>query len=86
MPETNAQLSRLLSAVATLTDEVQSLKTTVAILTTSVDETKQIVEAWEAVKVGGKFIKWLGSIATAFAALWVLLRVGISHYLPGGKG
>lgn len=84
MPDTPGQMQKLLSAVAALTDEVQSLKATVTTLTTSVNETKDIVQAWEAVKVGGKFIKWLGSIATALAALWLIMKVGISHYLPGG--
>lgn len=72
-------MQKLLSAVATLTDEVQELKREVHDLRTAVSETSEIVKAWEAAKVGGKFIKWLGGLATAFAAIWLLLRVGAAQ-------
>ncbi len=84
MSDNQTQMQRLLSAVATMTDEVQGLKREVVDLTTSVNETKEIVKAWEAVKLGGKFIKWLGGLASFFAGVWLLMKIGVSQ-LIGGK-
>lgn len=39
--------------------------------------TKEIVEAWGAVKSVGKFVKWIGGIATAILAAWVILKAGV---------
>ncbi len=83
MPD--SPIGKLLTATAALTDEVQALKIEVGSLRESIDETKEIVGAWEAVKVGGKFIKWLGGIATAIAALWFITRTGLAHFVLGSK-
>lgn len=37
-------------------------------------ETREIVAAWNTVKNGGRFVKWMGGIAAAFAAMWVLAK------------
>lgn len=74
MPDTPAQMSKLLSAVAVLTDEVAALARQIETLEQKVDETKDIVEAWEAVKVGGRFVKWLAGIGSAIAGLWILAK------------
>lgn len=34
--------------------------------------------------MGGKFLKWVGSLATAVAAIWLLMKVGVNQ-LIGGK-
>lgn len=44
--------------------------------------TKEIVEAWGAVKAAGKFARWMGGIATACVAVWILLRAGVKALLP----
>lgn len=36
--------------------------------------TKEIVEAFGAVKTMGKFVKWIGGIATALVALWIVMK------------
>lgn len=41
--------------------------------------TKELVEAWNAVKTGGKFVTWLGAIAAALAALWVVASGLLKH-------
>lgn len=68
------QMDKLLSAVATMTDEVSGMKREVADLKKEVAATKDIVEAWQAVKVGGKFLKWVGGIATSLAATWLIMK------------
>ena len=55
-----------------------SLRSEIAELKESVDETREIVKAWEAVKTGGKFVKWLGALAAAIAAIVVAIKGGIA--------
>lgn len=73
--------SKLLTAVANLTDEVAALKTQVSDLRADVTATKELVEAWTTVKTMGRFIKWASSIATGLAALWLLAKVGLLHFI-----
>ena len=73
------QMGKLLSAVATLTDEVTGLKTEVFGLKREVSETREIVEAWGAVKTAGKFLKWLAMIVASVTAIVVGAKLGIQH-------
>jgi len=81
MPSSADPIKDLLSAVATLTDEVTGLKREVVDLQTQVKETKEIVEAWGAVKTAGKFIKWFGGIVGAISAIIVGVKLGLNHVL-----
>lgn len=71
--------------LATLTDEVIALKKMVSVVQQDVSATKELVEAWAAVKTVGRFIKWASGIATGFAALWLLARVGLVHMIGGSR-
>lgn len=84
MPETTQQMQKLLEAVATMTDKMTEMSHQLEELQKKVDETRDIVQAWEAVKVGGKFVKWMGGMATALAAMWLLMKVGLAH-IVGSK-
>lgn len=44
----------------------------------------QVVEAWQAVTTGGKFLMWLGGILAGFAAVLAFWKMGLSVML-GGK-
>lgn len=46
-----------------------------------VSKTKEIVEAWSAVKTVGKFVKWVASLGTGVVAIYMLLKTGIVHSL-----
>lgn len=81
MSDTAGQLEKLLSAVATLTDETASLKREFSDLKKKVNETKDIVEAWQAVKTGGKFLKWLGGVIAACVTIFASIKFGIVHML-----
>ncbi len=85
MPETPTDLNSLRSAMAAMTDEMTKMSHKLDAVETKVNETKELVQAWEAAKVGGKFIKWIGGIITGCTAIWLLIKVGVSHYLPGVK-
>ena len=74
MSDSASQMATLLSAVATLTDEVTSLKRTIGDLQTKVDATKELVEAWQAVKTGGKFVKWVAGVGSGIAGAWIVMK------------
>lgn len=59
--------------------EMQGMKQSLVQVEKDVSETKDIVEAWGAVKTAGKFIKWLGSIATGAVAFYLLAKAGLQH-------
>lgn len=44
-------------------------------------KTKELVEAWAAVKTMGKFLKWSAGIIAAMSAIIVALKVGAAHIL-----
>lgn len=70
---------RMLAAMATMTDELREVKTEVSTLRSTVAETKDIVEAWGAVKTMGKFIKWLGALVAAVTAVAIGVKLGVQH-------
>lgn len=70
---------RMLTAMATMTDELREVKTEVSTLRSTVAETKDIVEAWGAVKTMGKFIKWLGALVAAVTAVAIGVKLGVQH-------
>jgi len=43
--------------------------------------TKEIVEAWGAVKTVGKFVKWFAGVIAAMTAIIVAAKVGATHLL-----
>lgn len=67
-------MNKLLEAVAALTDEMQAVKREIHDVKTSVNESKEILEAWEAVKLGGRFVKWLAGLGSGIAGLWILAK------------
>lgn len=46
-----------------------------------ITSTKEIVEAWAAVKTMGKFLKWFGTCMAGLSAIWIAIKVGASHLL-----
>jgi hypothetical protein len=42
---------------------------------------KDLVEAWSAVKTGGKFVKWFGPIIGGFFAGWAAIKFQIASML-----
>ena len=45
----------------------------------SVDATKEIVEAWDAVKTGGKFVRWASGILAGIGLIYVVVKGAILH-------
>lgn len=75
--------AKLLSAVTTLTDEVQGLKGEVCDLKSDVREMREIVDAWGAVKTAGKFLKWLGGVVAAIAVIVTTIKLSLAGIVGG---
>lgn len=58
--------------------EMASLKAETAEIQKDVAETRDIVKAWEAVKTGGKFVKWFGALAAAVVAIIAAVKGGFA--------
>lgn len=43
-------------------------------------ETREMVEAWAAVKTAGRFLKWLAGIIAALAAIIAAAKIGLSDF------
>jgi len=43
--------------------------------------TKDVVEAWNAIKTGGKFLKWVAGVIASAAVVWATVKVGISRWM-----
>ena len=46
--------------------------------TREIAKTREIVEAWGAVKTAGRFIKWLGGIIAALGAIYAAVRIDMT--------
>lgn len=40
------------------------------------EKTKEIIEAWNAIKTGGKFVRWIAPIIGGMTGAWVALKTG----------
>lgn len=44
------------------------------------EKVKDLVEAWNAVKTGGKFIKWVAPIIGSIVGGWAALKAGMTGF------
>lgn len=79
MDKFDGKLDEILKAFGEMRDSVSEVKQSLVQVEKDVSETKDLVEAWGAVKTAGKFIKWLGSIATGLVAFYLLAKAGLQH-------
>jgi len=61
------------------------LETKVDGLVDDVADTKEMVEAWQAVKTGGKVITWMAKIAAAIIGLVVFAKADAVAMVDWGK-
>lgn len=62
------KLDELIGHVAALAKQVEPISSDIA-------EIKEVVGAWKALGVFGRFAKWAGGIATGMVGIWALLKV-----------
>ncbi|MBD3744575.1 MAG: hypothetical protein IE932_00005 [Sphingopyxis terrae] len=73
----HAQLGEVIAALRTLPEMKADIEATKA----DSASVKEIVEAWNAVKTGGKFVKWVAPIIGGIVGAWAALKLGINHFI-----
>lgn len=83
--EIAAQLAAMKASIRTIADESHQAKLDRVEMMQKVDKTAEkvdkmsdIVAAWDAVKTGGKFLKWFGGIMAAIGAIIVATKAGVT--------
>lgn len=83
--EIAAQFTELKESIKSIADESKQAKVDrvemmqkVDLTAEKVDKMSDIVAAWDAVKTGGKFLKWFGGIMAAIGAIIVATKAGIT--------
>lgn len=71
------KLDRLIEAVSS----IPAIQADLAAVKKDAAETKEIVEAWAAVKTMGKFLKWASGIIAAVTAIGVAIKVSVVHLI-----
>lgn len=74
-----AKMATLTDAIEAAIKKVDDVVVGLETVRDEVSQTKEIVEAWNAVKTGGKFLKWLGGVVAAVVAIIAAGKLGISH-------
>lgn len=75
-----AKMAALTSTIEAAIGKVDEVVVGLETLREEVSQTKEIVEAWNAVKTGGKFLKWLGGVVAAVAAIVAAGKLGLTHF------
>jgi hypothetical protein len=73
----HAQLAEVIDALKSLPD----MQADIARAKADGAAVKEMVEAWNAVKTGGKFVKWIAPIIGGIAGGWAALKLGIAHFI-----
>jgi len=74
-----AAIAKISEAVA----PIQDIKNDVEKMKGDVAETKEIVEAWSAVKTMGKFLKWASGLIAAATIMYVAFKAAALHLIRG---
>ena len=61
-------------------DELSDIKASVGEMATTVGDMAELLEAWNAVQVGSKFLKWLAGLLAAVGVIFVAIKSGITHH------
>ena len=68
-----------LESIVEALEPLPEMKANITQMQQDIAATKELVEAWNAVKTGGKFVTWLGAITAALAAIWVVVSGVLKH-------
>lgn len=71
------KLDRLIEAVSS----IPAIQADLAAVKKDAAETKEIVEAWSAVKTMGKFLKWASGVVAALATIGAAIKVSAIHFV-----
>ena len=85
MQPTHQELARRMDSfdqkMTLILEELLEMKASMTQVEHDVSKTKEIVEAWSAVKTVGKFVKWVASIASGLVGIYLLAKTGLFHMM-----
>jgi hypothetical protein len=76
--EIHGQLGKVLEAL----EPIPQMKLDIAQAKKDGESTKELVEAWNAVKTGGKFVKWVAPLIGSVVGGWAAIKLGIARIFP----
>lgn len=76
--EIRSDIAKVLKAL----EPLPQMKRDIATAKKNGASTKELVEAWNAVKTGGKFVRWIAPLAGAVGGAWVFVKTGIARIFP----
>jgi hypothetical protein len=63
-------------SLASVVQGQNEFRETIKPISDDITQIKDMVSAWKAIETAGKFAKWIGGIAAALAAVWVVAKAG----------
>lgn len=85
-PSHGAILARLDEVASDVRDLRGGVASDMNELRTEVAKTREIVETWQAFKVGGKAVTWVAKIIASGLAIWAALKLGAVAFVDLGGG
>jgi len=76
MDELRQGAARFVSIEKQLADIAEAVKP-IPQMQADIAETRELVEAWGAVKLAGRFVKWASGLAGGLAVIWAAIKVGL---------
>ena len=76
MEELRRGAARFVSIEKQLADIADAVKP-IPRMQADIAETRELVEAWGAVKLAGKFVKWASGLLGGIAVVWAAIKVGL---------
>lgn len=71
------ELRGMLDNVLAALEPLPQMKEDIATAKQDAEKVKDLVEAWSAVKAGGKFVKWVAPVVGGIIGGWTALKAGI---------
>lgn len=75
-----AEIRDHLETIGTHLEGLHSLKADVQAAKESAEKAKEIIEAWNAIKTGGKFVRWVAPIVTSVIGGWAAVKLGVVSF------
>lgn len=77
-----AEIREDIAKVLKALDPIPQMEQDIAQAKKDSELTKELVEAWNAVKTGGKFVRWLVPIVGGAGAMWASVKLGFARIFP----
>lgn len=77
-----AEMRKQLDDVLKALEPLPQMRTDIQTAKDDSAQVKELVEAWNAVKTGGKFVRWIAPLMGGLAGGWAAIKFGIRGLFP----